>query len=228
MAGGGARRHCADEAFGEETPVGSMWRIAAGVLSVAAAAVALSACSTKPAHSNSTTTTTRPPASTTTSSSSTTTTVANTKCQLSGLKIAVKGQGGAAGTQELTFSLTNTSAAACKTYGYPGLLLVSTSGATVWTTTEVHGGGVSFENIAASTVTITPGQAAYFNVGFSDVTTAGTTCSTTHSIQVIPPTNTTHAMVAVAQGIHACDNGTLHTSAIFSSTNSTATQTTAP
>lgn len=221
--------------------MGTAWKSAAGALSVAVAALALSACSSSPAKHHATharTTTSRPPASTTTSStptssatsSSTTTTTAAAgiaKCNVSGLRIAVSGQGGAAGTQETTFSMTNTSSAPCSTYGYPGLLLVTTAGAAL-TTTVVRGGGLAFENIAPATVTLGAGAVAYFNVGFSDVQTGTTTCSSTHTIEVTPPTNTAHATVDVARGIYACDNGTLHVSAVFSSTNASATQTTAP
>lgn len=98
----------------------------------------------------------------------------------------------------------------------------------VLTTTAVRGGGLTFENIAPSQVTLAAGATAYFNVGFNDVTTANTTCSSTHTVEVTPPTNTTHTAVKVTLGIDACDNGMLHVSALFGSTNSAATQTTAP
>ncbi len=208
--------------------MGPASRWAVGGLSVALAAVALSACSSSPPKKHSTTTKTRPPSTTTSSTpTATTTTAAVTTCQVSQLRIAVAGQGGAAGTQEITFSLTNTSSATCSTYGYPGMLLVSTTGAAL-PTTVVRGGGLTFENIAPATVTLAPGQTAYFNLGFSDVQTNTTTCSSAHTAEVTPPTNTTHATVDVALGIYACDNGTLHVSAVFSATNSSATQTTAP
>lgn len=213
----------------------SAWRVAAGGLSVAAAAVTLSACSSNPSADRSTTTT-RPHSSTTTSdpttgttttTTTTTTTAATATCQVSGVRLDAVGQGGAAGTQEITFSLANASSSPCTTFGYPGMLLVSTSGAALTTTVD-RGGGLSFENISPTHVTLAPGQTAYFNVGFNDVQTATTTCSTTHSVEVTPPTNTTHVTVNVGLGVDACDNGTLHVSAVFASTNSAATQTTAP
>lgn len=206
-------------------------RWAAGGLLAVVSAVALSACSSSPGTSG-TTTTTRPPATTTTttgsaSSTSTTTAPAVATCQVSGLRIADVGQGGAAGTQEVTFALTNTSSSSCSTFGYPGMLLVSTTGK-VLTTTAERGGGLTFENIAPSKVTLAAGATAYFNVGFNDVTTVNTTCSSTHTVDVTPPTNTTHVAVKVTLGIDACDNGALHVSPVFASTNSSATQTTAP
>ncbi len=137
------------------------------------------------------------------------------------------GQGGAAGTQEVTFSLTNTSTTSCATYGYPGLLLLHTSGAALPTTVH-RGGGLTFDDFAPTHVTLAAGQTGYFNVGFNDVPTPTTTCSSAHLIEVTPPTNTTHTTVDVTLGIDACDNGTLDVSPVFASTDAAATQTTAP
>jgi len=213
-------------------------RTAAGGLSIAMA-LGLGACSASSSARHATTTThpggapTSSPVSSSTTSSPVSTTTTTTApavvrtCRLPGLRIAVAGQSGAAGTQEITFSLTNSTAASCTTYGYPGLLLVTTTGAPL-PTTVVRGGGLDFESIAPAEVALAPGETAYFNVGFSDVETGATTCSSTHTVEVTPPTTTTHATVSVELGIDACDDGTLHVSAVFSSTSSTATQTTAP
>lgn len=123
--------------------------------------------------------------------------------------------------------MSNTSASSCSTYGYPGLLLLGTTGKALPTNVQ-RGGSLTFENISPTHVTLAPGAAAYFNIGFTDVQTNNTTCSSTHTVEVTPPTNTTHATVTDGLGVYACDNGTLHVSAVFGSTNSSATQTTAP
>jgi hypothetical protein len=209
--------------------------VAGGLGITTAMAVGLSACSSSPSPTRTTTTTTHhpgPPTRSTTTTAptpppSTTTTAAVATCQLPGLQIAEVGQSGAAGTQEITFAMTNTSGAPCTTYGYPGLLLVAPTGAAM-PTTVVRGGGLTFESIAPSQVTLAPGQPAYFNVGFSDVQSGTTTCSSTHTVEVTPPTTTTHATVGVGLGIYACDDGTLHVSAVFPSTSASGTQTTAP
>ncbi|HVC15192.1 MAG TPA: DUF4232 domain-containing protein [Acidimicrobiales bacterium] len=207
----------------------SKW--AAGTLSVALGAVALGACSSTPSSTKTTTTTTHTPRTTTSTptstSTSTSTIAALTTCQVAGLKIIEVGHGGAAGTQEMTFSLTNTSGTPCGTYGYPGMLLVGSTGAAL-PTTVVRGGSLSFENIAPAHVTLGPGQTAYFNVGFNDVQTGSTSCSSAHTVEITPPTNTTHATVGDSLGIYACNNGTLNVSAVFPATNTSATQTTAP
>lgn len=209
-------------------------RAATGGALLLVAGIVASACSSSPAKHSSTTTTHASTAttSTTTTTATTTTTTTTTapvaaSCQVSGLRISAVGHGGAAGTQEMTFSLMNTSSTSCNTYGYPGMLLVSTAGAPLPTTVD-RGGGLSFENISPGKVTLAAGATAYFNVGFNDVRTGTTTCSQTHRVDVTPPTNTTHATVTTSLGIDACDNGTLHVSAVFASTDTAATQTTAP
>jgi Protein of unknown function (DUF4232) len=171
------------------------------------------------------TTTSRPSSTTTTTAPAATTTTVTTKCKLAGLHIAHLGSQGAAGTEESTFSLTNSSAATCTMFGYPGMALLSSSGQTL-PTTVVRGGGTGATIMAPKTVTLAPGATAFFNVTSSDVTTATTSCSSGAQVQITPPTNTTSATLPVA--IDACDNGKLDVSPIFAGTNVTATQTTAP
>ncbi len=232
--------------------MGSVWKGVAGGFSAVVAAVVLSSCASSPSATE-TTTTTRPPASTrssttsttetttsptetteptattatTTSTTTTATTATTATCRFPALRVADVGQGGAAGTQEVTFSLTNSSTTPCRTYGYPGMLLVTTSGTALPTTVD-RGGSLTFEDVAPTTVTLGPEKTAYFNVGYTDVPVGTTSCSTTRSAEVTPPTDTAYATVDVHLGIDACDDGTLHVSAVFSSTDSTATQTTAP
>jgi hypothetical protein len=173
------------------------------------------------------TTTTSPPVTTAPTTTSTTsappTTVAGL-CQVSQLRVAQSGGGAAMGTNERTFSLTNTSSAPCTLYGYPGLLLLGPHAAAE-PTDVVRGGGLSFENVGPSLVRLAPAAVAYFNVGYSDVMPP---CSVATTVEVTPPTNTTHAEVGVSPEIMACDSGTLHVSAVFAATNTAATQTTAP
>jgi hypothetical protein len=210
----------------------------AAVAIVAAGAGALSACSSRPTASRTagsshrTTTTTAPKsgASTSTTASSTTTTTAPAgngvpMCQTSGLHVAVTGSQGAAGTEEDTLALTNTGSTSCTTYGYPGMLLLSASGAPLPTTVD-RGGTLNFEDIAPALVQLAAGASAYFNVGYSDIQQTGSSCSAAGQLEVTPPTNALYAVVPAS--LRACDNGTLHVSAVFASTDAAATQTTAP
>jgi len=209
---------------------------AAAVL-LASAALILASCSSSPSasrggkhhhHKGSATTTTS--SSTTTTSSSTTSTTsapattAVSKCQTANLRVSLSGSQGAAGTQEATFALTNVAGAPCTTYGYPGMLLLTTAGAPLPTTVD-RGGTLSFEKIAPSLVHLAPGATAYFNAGYSDVQQGNAACSSAQRVEVTPPTNATSAVVVTT--IRACDNGTIHVSAVFASTNAAATQTTA-
>ncbi len=194
-----------------------VYRITALVLAVVAVGVGafFAGRSTAP------TTTSGP---TTTTSEAPTTSTSPAVCEAAQLRIAQSGVNGAAGTIERTFSLVNAGPAPCTLDGYPGLLLLG-HGPAVQPTNVVRGGGLTFENIPPSAVELAPGATAYFNIGYSDVTAP---CSTATAVAVIPPATSTHLAVSVAPSILACDNGTLHVSAVFGSTDRTATQTTAP
>jgi hypothetical protein len=122
-------------------------------------------------------------------------------------------------------ALTSTSAGPCVLAGYPGLLLQSASGAAL-PTSVVRKGTYSFTAMAPTTVTLTHGQSAYFNIGYSDVPVGTeTTCPTSASVQVTPPNAFDH--VVMASALAPCGGGTLVVSPVFLSTGSNS-QTTAP
>ena len=112
-------------------------------------------------------------------------------------------------------------------HGYPGLLLLGTGGNAL-STHVVRGGGLAFENVPVSTVTLGNGQVAYFNLGYNDVQAGTSTCVSAAKIEVTPPDDTSFAVVTVTPSIDACNDGTLNVSSVFASTDSAATQTTAP
>jgi hypothetical protein len=75
-------------------------------------------------------------------------------------------------------------------------------------------------------VTVGPGQAVYFNIGYSDVPVGNeTTCPTSASIQVTPPNALDHLVMTAA--LAPCGGGTLVVSPVFLATGAN-TQTTAP
>lgn len=209
------------------------------------ASVALAACSGGPtASSRSTTTTstttttttsappttlpsssTAPPTTTTASSIPTTSTLPSDYCQVSDLHSSVEGTEGAAGTIEVTFSLTNISPNTCVFWGYPGGLMLSSSGTPL--PTVVHrGGDLSFLNVAVATVTVPAGQSAWFNLGYSDVPVDGeTSCPTSASFEITPPNDTQQMIVPI--GIDACGGGSVSVSPVFGP-GSPDTSTTAP
>ena len=147
-----------------------------------------------------------------------------TACQASQLHVDESGTAGAAGTIERTFSLVNTGSTTCTLHGYPGMLLLG-PGTSTQPTTVTHGGGLPFENVGPSTVMLEAGAAAYFNVGYSDVMPP---CSTATAVAVTPPASSGHVVVSVSPTMMVCDGGKLHVSAVFGSTDATATKTTAP
>ena len=197
-------------------------------------AVALGACSHTPSKSvtsttlalTTTTTTTTTVPSTPVTTTTTTSPAALATCLPSQLHVAVTGSEGAAGTTEISFSLTDSSSLSCTMYGYPGMLLLSAGGAEL-PTVVTRGGGLSFENVAPTNVVLKPGQAAFFNLGYNDVTQGTTSCSSAPQVEITPPNDTSYAVVSVPQ-INACGNGALNVSAVFASTNLNATSTTAP
>ena len=194
--------------------------LAAGsVLGACANSSPSSVPSTSRASKSTTTTATAPPTTTATAITAT--------CQPSQLHIVQFGSSGAAGTHELTFSLTNSSTVLCTMHGYPGMLLLDARAGAL-PTNVMRGGGLAFENVAVTDVSLAPGQAAYFNLGYNDVITGTTTCSDAPQVEITPPNATSYAVVPVFPSIDACNGGTLHVSPVFASTDSTATQTTAP
>jgi hypothetical protein len=207
--------------------------VAAGVAAVLLAGTVLSACSSSPSTSSttggpaSTTTSTTPGAASTTSSSApTTSTVAGpARCASSALSGSVVGSSGAAGTIETTVALKSTASAPCTLGGYPGMQMLSASGSAL-PTVVVRKGSYPFTAMAAATVTVGPGQSAYFNIGYSDVPVGNeTTCPTSASVQVTPPNAFDHLVMTAA--FAPCGGGTLVVSPVFLSTGANS-QTTAP
>jgi len=144
---------------------------------------------------------------------------------VSDLDGSVEGTQGAAGTIEVTFSLTNVSPSVCVMSGYPGALLLGIDGSQLPTVAR-RGGTLSFENIPVSTVSIAAGESAWFNVGYSEVpVNPETSCPTSKALEITPPNDTQQLVVSVQ--IEACDGGLLNESPVFGPGNR-ATETTAP
>lgn len=216
----------------------SMMRRATGVVTLAAVVCCgalLAACSSgssAPATTGASTTTGRSTTtgvtgSTTTLPTGTTTTVAAgpSRCVTTALTGSIAGSGGAAGTIETTVALKSTGTVPCSLAGYPGLQMLSASGATL-PTQVVRKGNDSFTSMAPTTVVLAPGQSAYFNIGYSDVPVGNeTTCPTSGSVEVTPPNAFDHLVVAAA--LAPCGGGTLVVSPVFPATGADS-QTTAP
>jgi hypothetical protein len=141
------------------------------------------------------------------------------------LHASIEGTQGAAGTIEVTFSLTNTSPSTCALYGYPGAQLLGPGRAFLPTFVK-RGGALSFLQVPESTVDIAPGTSGYFNLGYSDVVSGGeTSCPTSSFIEITPPNDT--QQLTIPASIDACGGGLLSVSPVFGP-GSPATSTTAP
>jgi hypothetical protein len=125
----------------------------------------------------------------------------------------------------LTFALRSASSAPCILSGYPGLLLLSGGGLPL-PTNVIRKGSYSFTAMAPTTVTLTSGQSADFNLGYSDVPVGNeTTCPTASSMEVTPPNATDHLIVTAS--LAPCGGGTVVVSPVFAAGGSNS-QTTAP
>jgi hypothetical protein len=90
----------------------------------------------------------------------------------------------------------------------------------------VRKGNYSFTVMAPTTVTLSPGGSAYFNIGYSDVPVGSeTSCPTSASLEVTPPNSFDHLTFSAA--LAPCGGGTLVVSPVFLATGA-ASQTTAP
>jgi len=199
--------------------------LVAGALLAACSSTSSSPTTTGSPPSTGGSTTTRGSPSTSTGGSTTTTAVGPARCATTALTGSVVGSSGAAGTIETTVALKSTGTAPCTLGGYPGMQMLAASGATL-PTTVVRRGSYSFTAMAPTTVTLAPGQSAYFNIGYSDVPVGSeTSCPTSTSVQVTPPNAFDHLVMAAA--LAPCGNGTLVVSPMFLSTGANS-QTTAP
>jgi hypothetical protein len=78
-------------------------------------------------------------------------------------------------------------------------------------------GNYSFTAMAPTTVTLAPGQTAYFNIGYSDVPVGSeTSCPTSGSMLVTPPNAFDHLTVSAT--LAPCGGGSLTVSPVFSAT----------
>jgi Protein of unknown function (DUF4232) len=103
-------------------------------------------------------------------------------------------------------------------FGYPGLQMLNAGGANL-PTNVVRKGIYGFTSMAPTTVTLTNGQTAFFNIGYSDVPVGTeTTCPTSTTLEVTPPNALDHLEVAAT--LAPCGGGTLVVSPVYAATGS--------
>lgn len=203
--------------------------LAGGLVAACSSSPSTTTSTTRPKRTTTTTTSTTGPARSTTTGaagSGTTTTAAGlVRCPTTGLTGRVTGESGAAGTTEVTIALQDGAAGTCQLTGYPGLQLLGGGGTNLPTVVQ-RMGNYPFTAMAPTTVVLTGGQSAYFNIGYSDVPVGGeTSCPTSTSMEVTPPDATDHLVVPAA--LAPCGGGKLVVSPVFAA-GGAASQTTAP
>ena len=175
------------------------------VLASAALVLALAACGGGGSANQSRAQTSLPPAtlSQTTSAAATTTTQTTAPgaplCTAADLSLSYLGGQGATGHGELGFELRNVSTHTCRTGGYPGVLFLGQS-AQALPTEPTHTTHDYFGSVAASVVTLAPGQTASFRLGVTHGINSTAGCTTAYQLQVIPPNDTATLRVAIANG----------------------------
>jgi hypothetical protein len=124
------------------------------------------------------------------------------------LSLSVLGQQGAAGHGELGFALRNTSAHSCHTFGYPGILFLSRSGASLPTVSSrtTHD---FFGSAPESALVLSPGSIASFRVGVTHGISSSAGCATAAALQAIPPDDTATLRVTIPGGAYECGSATV-------------------
>jgi hypothetical protein len=145
------------------------------------------------------------PASTTGTAPST---ASGTACTARDLAPVFLGENSATGTTVLVFALRDTGAAACHTYGYPGVLFLGKGGAALPTdaTRTTHD---LLGSTTVSAITLSPGQEASFRVVARATATGGGSCPTVAALQVIAPDDTATMRVTIPNGAVACATATV-------------------
>lgn len=154
--------------------------------------------------SSATVTSSRSPVSTSTTSAA----GAEPLCTAGRLTLEVLGQQGATGHGEIGFALRNAGTVPCRTFGFPGVLFRSATGAPLPTDAQrvTHD---FFGAAPAVSLSLGPGQRASFRLGVTHGQASSAGCLTAAVVQVIPPDDTHTLRVAVPQGIYECGTATV-------------------
>ncbi|HET9074592.1 MAG TPA: DUF4232 domain-containing protein [Solirubrobacteraceae bacterium] len=122
-------------------------------------------------------------------------------CVAADVRAAAAPPNGATGTIVLGFTLTNTSTSTCRTYGFPGIGLISADGSVV----DPHAQRTTQDALGTSPLrhfTIGPGGQASFRVAVHDFNAQGseTGCHRYPAVQIILPDDTATLRVTLPNG----------------------------
>ena len=144
---------------------------------------------------------------TTATTASTSTTAGIPACTAADLALSFESSNGAAGNTAAFFEFKNTSSSPCHTYGYPGVLFLTKSGAALPTTANRTTHDLIGTSVLAKIV-IDPGQVASFHlvVGLS---ATGQGCSTAYGLQAIAPDDIATIHTQIPDGLYECGTATV-------------------
>ena len=129
-------------------------------------------------------------------------------CTADRLALSFLGQQGATGHGELGFALRNTGAVACHTFGFPGVLFLSSAGAPLPTAAQRVTRDF-FGSAPATALVLAPGQSASFRLGVTHGQASSAGCVTAAALQVIPPDDTRALRVTIPHGAYECGSATV-------------------
>ncbi|MGO9750671.1 MAG: DUF4232 domain-containing protein [Solirubrobacteraceae bacterium] len=140
-------------------------------------------------------------------STSVTSAASGPACTASDLMLASEGTNGAAGTIVAYFSLQNTSQQPCHTYGYPGVLFLTKSGAPLPTdaTRRTHD---ALGYTPVSEIVLAPGKLASFRI-VASLVGSGAGCPTAYGLQAIAPDDTATMRTTINGGLFECKSVTV-------------------
>lgn len=96
----------------------------------------------------------------------------------------------------------------CNTIGYPGVLFLSRSGASL-PTSPTHTTSDFFGHSPLSQLIVAPGQTVSFRLGVTHGIGSSAGCTTAYGVQVIPPNDTATLRVSIPGGAAECGTATV-------------------
>jgi hypothetical protein len=128
------------------------------------------------------------------------------QCGTSQVRVTAIGKGAALGHLGVLFTLQNTSSASCRLYGYPGLLMLDSTGAPLPTTVvRAVNGSYLIARVAPHWVALAPGSVGSFDLEYGDNPVGtqvnepyATACPAAQSAEVTLPGADDHSVVPVS------------------------------
>ena len=139
---------------------------------------------------------------------STTTPARVNRCLAAHLAVAFLGQQGGMGLGLLGIALRNSSAASCRTGGYPGVLFLGAAGQPL-PTSSTRSTRDFFGPTPVVPIVLAPGQSASFRLIVTHGLASSAGCTTAAGLQVIAPNDTATLRATVPGGAYECRMATV-------------------